>query len=88
MVIQDVRSEVDNKTFLKGVQQSQQGQWTNWEKTLQKAIIWNDIWQMAPLRVSFLIRSAYDQLSSKNNFLNGKKKAILPILYITTNHKH
>ena len=38
MVIQDVRREVDNKRFLKGVQQSQQGQWTNWEEILQKSI--------------------------------------------------
>ena len=43
MVIQDVRSEVDDKRFLKGVQQSQQGQWTNWEETSQKFITWNDI---------------------------------------------
>ena len=43
MVIQDVRSAIDNKRFLKGVQQSQQGQWTNWEETLQKSITWKDI---------------------------------------------
>ena len=67
MVIQDVRSEIDNKRFLKGVQQSQQGQWTNWEETLQKSITWNDTWQMAPLRLRFLIPSTYDQLSPKNN---------------------
>ena len=29
MVIQDVRSEFDNKSFLKGVQQFLQGQWRN-----------------------------------------------------------
>ena len=34
MVIQDIRNKVDNKRLLKGVQQSQQGQLTNWEETL------------------------------------------------------
>ena len=38
MVIQDLRSEVEFKRFLKGVQQSQQGQWTNWVETLQKSM--------------------------------------------------
>ena len=75
MVIRDVSSEIDNKRFLKGVQQSQQGQWTNWEETLQKSITWNDIWRMAPLRLSFLIRSTYDQLSSKNNLFKWKKES-------------
>ena len=75
MVIQDVRREVDNKKFLKGLQQSQQGQWTNWEETLQNSITWKDIWHMAPLRLSFLIRSTYDQLSSKNNLFKWKKES-------------
>ena len=73
MIIQNVRSEVDNKRFLKGVQQSQQGQWTNWEETLQK-LTWNDIWQIAPRKLSFLIRSMYNQLSSKNNLFKWKKE--------------
>ena len=75
MMILDVRSEVDNKNFLKGVQQSQQGQWTNWEETLQKPINQNGIWQMAPLRLSFLIRSMYNQLFSKNNLFKWKKES-------------
>ena len=75
MFIQDIRSEVDNKIFLKGVQQSQQGQWTNWGENLQKPITWNDIWQMAPFRLSFLICSTYDQLSSKNNLFKWKKES-------------
>ena len=74
MVIQDVKNEVDNKRFLKGVQQFQQGQWTKWAETLKKSITWNDIWQIAPLRLSFLIRSKFDQLSSKNNLFRWKKE--------------
>ena len=43
MVIQDVKNEEDNKRLIKGVQQSQQGQWTNWEEALLKSLTWNDI---------------------------------------------
>ena len=83
MVIQDVKSEVDNERFLKGVYQSQQGQWINWEETLQKSIKWNDIWQMAPRRLSFLICPTYDQFSSKNNLFKWKKESNLtcPLCY-------
>ena len=74
MVIQDVRNEEDNKRLIKGVQQSQQGQWTNWEDALQKSLTWNDIWNMAPIRLSFLIRSTYDLLPSMNNLVKWKKE--------------
>ena len=74
MVIQEVRNEDDNKRLIKGVQQSQQGQWTSWEEALQRSITWNDIWQMAPQRLSFLIRSTYDQLPSKSNLVKWKKE--------------
>ena len=53
MVIKDVKSEMDNKRFLKRVQQSQQGQWTNWEETLQKCITWNDILADSSSQVEF-----------------------------------
>ena len=38
MIIEDVKSEVDYERFLKGIQHSQKGQWTNWEDTLQKLL--------------------------------------------------
>lgn len=75
MVIQNVMKEEDKKRLVKGVQQSQQGQWTNWEEALQKSITWKDIWQMAPLRLSYLIRSTYDLLPSKNNLVKWKKES-------------
>ena len=74
-VIQDVRSEVDNKRFLRGVQPSKQGRWTNWKETLQKSITRKDLWQMTPLRLSFLICSTYDQISSKNSLFKWKKES-------------
>ena len=75
MVIQEVRTEEDNKRLIKGVQQSQQGQWTSWEEALQRSITWNYIWQMAPLKLSFLIRSMGDQLPSKSNLVKWKKES-------------
>ena len=88
MVIQEVRNEDDNKRLIKGVQQSQQGQWTSWEEALQRSITWNDIWQMAPQRLSFLIRSTYDQLPSKSNLVKWKKEIDPTCPCVTRNLKH
>ena len=44
---------------------------------LAKVITWKHIWQMAPLTLSFLIRSMYDKLSSKNNLFEWKKESDL-----------
>ena len=74
MVIQEVRKEEDNKRYQKAVQQSQQGQWTNWEDALQRSLTWRDIWQLAPLRLSFLIRATYDQLPSRTNLVKWSKE--------------
>ena len=88
MVIQEVRNKEDNKRLIKGVQQSQQGQWTSWEEAQQRSITWNDIWQMAPPKLSFLICSTYDQLPSKATLSNGRKKAIQPVPCVIRNLKH
>ncbi|KAK3788175.1 hypothetical protein RRG08_063042 [Elysia crispata] len=67
MVINEIRINEDSRRVQKAVQQPQQGQWTNWDNALQKSITWNEIWHMAPLRISFLIRSVYDLLPSNAN---------------------
>ena len=38
----------DLRWVQKAVQQPQQGQCTNWDNALQKALIWNDIWGSYP----------------------------------------
>ncbi|GFO00946.1 reverse transcriptase [Plakobranchus ocellatus] len=63
-IIDEIRNKEDSKRVQKAVQQPQQGQWTNWD----------DIWHMAPLRISFLIRSAYDLLPSNANLVRYGKK--------------
>ncbi|GFN88527.1 reverse transcriptase [Plakobranchus ocellatus] len=52
----------------------QQGQWTNWDTAIQRSLTWNDIWHVAPLRISFLIRTVYDLLPSNANLVRWRKK--------------
>ena len=74
MVINEIRLNEDSKRVQKAVQQPQQGQWTNWDNALQKSLTWNEIWHMALLRISFVIRSVYDLLPSSTNLVRWGKK--------------
>lgn len=67
MIIDEIRGEEEQGRLQKAVQQSQQGQWTSWENALQRSLSWNDIWHMAPLRISFIIRAVYDVLPTNSN---------------------
>ena len=40
MVINEIRLNEDSTRVQKAVQQPQQGQWTNWDKALQKSLAW------------------------------------------------
>ncbi|MCG8432275.1 MAG: hypothetical protein MJA29_14040, partial [Candidatus Omnitrophica bacterium] len=73
MVINEIREDEETKRIQKAVQQGQQGQWTAWEDALQRSLTWNDIWHMAPLRISFIIRSVYDQLPTNPISKRGAK---------------
>ena len=73
-VINEIWLNEDSRRVQKAVQQPQQGQWTNWDNALQKSLTWNEIWHMAPLRISFLIRSVYDLLPSNANLVRWGKK--------------
>ena len=57
MVIHEIRLYEDSRIVQKAVQKPKQLQCTNWDNALQKSLTWNEIWHMAPLRISFLIRS-------------------------------
>ena len=72
LVIQEIRNEAEGARYQTAVQQGQQGQWTSWEDALQRSLSWNDIWHLAPLRVSFIIRSVYDQLPTADNLTKWK----------------
>ncbi|GFO12586.1 reverse transcriptase [Plakobranchus ocellatus] len=70
----EIKNKEDYTRVQKAVQQPQQGQWTNWDTAIQRPLTWNDIWHMAPLRISFLIRSVYDLLPSNANLVRWGKK--------------
>ena len=74
IVINEKRLNEDSRRIQKVVQQSQQGQWTNWDNALQKSLTWNEICHMAPLRISFLIRSVYDLMPSHADLVWWGKK--------------
>ncbi|GFO02115.1 polyprotein [Plakobranchus ocellatus] len=69
MIIDEIRNKEDSTRVQKAVQQPQQGHWTNWDNAMQRSLTWNDIWHMAPLRISFLIMSVYDLLPSNVNLV-------------------
>ncbi|GFR81669.1 reverse transcriptase [Elysia marginata] len=72
--LKEVRQREDVRGIQKAVQQPQQGQWTNWDSAIQRSLTWKDIWQITPLRISFLIRSVYDLLPSNANLVRWGKK--------------
>ncbi|GFO06501.1 reverse transcriptase [Plakobranchus ocellatus] len=77
MIIDEIRNKEDSTRVQKADQQPQQGQWTNWDTAIQRSLTWNDIWHMAPLRISFLIKSVYDLLPSNANLVRWGKKVNL-----------
>ncbi|GFO03430.1 reverse transcriptase [Plakobranchus ocellatus] len=74
MIIDEIRNKEDSIRVQKAVQQPQQDQWINWDTAIQRSLTWNDIWHMAPPRISFLIRSVYDLLPSNANLVRWEKK--------------
>lgn len=69
LVVEEIRYKAESDRVQAAVQQKQQGQWTTWDEALQRAVSWNDIWYMAPLHLSFIIRSVYDQLPTGDNLI-------------------
>ena len=74
MVINEIRFNKDSRRVQKATQQPQQGQWTSCDNALQKSFTWNEIWHIAPLWISFLIKSVYDLLLSNANLVRWEEK--------------
>ena len=49
-------------------------EWTNWDNALQNFLTLSDIWHMASLGISFLIRSVYNLLPSNASLVRWGKK--------------
>ena len=67
LVTQEIREAEEEKRLAKAVGQAKQGAWTCWESVEQRNLTWNVLWQMEPLRISFLCRSTYDLLPTPVN---------------------
>ncbi|GFO28299.1 reverse transcriptase [Plakobranchus ocellatus] len=74
MIIDEIKNKEYSTRVQKAIQQPQQGQWTNWDTAIQRSVTWNDIKHMVPLRISSLIKSVYDLLSSNANLVLWGKK--------------
>ena len=72
LIVQDRKQAIESERVVKSAQLSQQGDWTRWEETVQRSLSWEDIWRYAPVRLSFLIRSMYDQLPTASNLKKWK----------------
>ena len=53
----------------------------NWDNALQKSLLRNDIWHMAPLRISFLIRSVYDLRPPTEAWYDWERRKIPRVRY-------
>ena len=67
LVSQEIREAEEEKRFATAVGQVKQGAWTRWESVEQRNISWSVLWEMEPLRISFLWRSTYDLLPTPAN---------------------
>ncbi|XP_019616086.1 PREDICTED: uncharacterized protein LOC109463676 [Branchiostoma belcheri] len=67
MVVQEVREQEEEKRVAVAAGLAKQGMWTTWESVEQRNISLNVLWQMEPLRISFLWRSTYDLLPTPAN---------------------
>ncbi|KAI8490092.1 hypothetical protein Bbelb_321620 [Branchiostoma belcheri] len=67
MVVQEVREIEEEKRGAIAAGQAKQGMWTTWEGVEPRNISYSVLWQMEPLRISFLWRSVYDLLPTPAN---------------------
>ncbi|KAI8498014.1 hypothetical protein Bbelb_239580 [Branchiostoma belcheri] len=67
MVVQEVREIEEEKWGAIAAGQAKQGMWTTWEGVEPRNISYSVLWQMEPLRISFLWRSVYDLLPTPAN---------------------
>ena len=73
-MVNELRSNEDEKRRVSLVQCSVQGQCLQWESTvLERKLSWREIWNWETARISFLIKSTYDVLPSPVNLKRWKQ---------------
>ena len=62
MVSEEIHYFEESKRLAIAMAQPKQVAWTRWENTKDRTITWNDIKQMEPKQLGFLIKAVYDIL--------------------------
>ena len=71
--VNEIKVDHAKQRYTKLIQSSVQGQVTSWEdKVVERKLTWKDIWSWTPARLSFLMKSTYDTLSSPSNLARWK----------------
>ncbi|XP_060584572.1 uncharacterized protein LOC132740645 [Ruditapes philippinarum] len=71
MIQAEIRKGEEERRMAQLVQMGSQGASTKWNLPERK-LNWSDIWQMEPVRISFLLRSVYDVLPTPGNLHRWK----------------
>ena len=67
MLVDEMRSAEEERRVAEATQQNMQGQWMQWESALPRRLTWNNLKSWEHDRLSFLLRSTYDQLPTPAN---------------------
>ena len=67
MVSEEIHDFEESKRLAIDVAQPKQDAWTRWENTKDRTITWNDIKQMEPKQLGFLIKAVHDILPTPVN---------------------
>lgn len=67
MVQREVRKAEEETRHVKAVAMKKQGSWTRWEGVRERALTWQDIWNMEGRQIKFLMCSVYDVLPTPSN---------------------
>ena len=70
--MQEVRAHEEEGMKVEAVAMATQGAWTRWESVTPRNLKWGEILKMAPLRLSFLLKSIYDVLRTQVNLKRWK----------------
>ena len=74
MLVKELKGTEEECRLGKATQQSQQGRWIGWESAEQRRLTWSDLWTWKPGRVSFVVRSTYDQLPTPANLCRWRMR--------------
>ena len=72
LVLSKIRDGEEELRKAQAVSQSQQGASTRWNDAVERRLSWATLWQLEPLRLSFIIKAVHDVLPSGSNLVKWK----------------